>query len=240
MRAIERVVHTNSIEGVFTPKKEWVQIALAAASAASSLLGGLGSSSAAKKAMHAENSRKASSDAWFNKRYSEKALDTASGQATIQRAREILDEQTGRTAGQSAVSGSTTGATAAAKESANRTLGSTISNMEAQHDARKDALLQQHMEDDRQHAQTMQNYESQRSQGIAQAAAGASNALLSAASAMGKGAAGSKTSNTGGSAPTTPADNGLGDASKVYTVGNGTDAPEISGTVDDWRKQIGV
>jgi hypothetical protein len=149
----------------------------------------------------------------------------------------MLDEQSARTAGQSAVSGATSGATAAAKESANRTLGKTIGDMEAAHDARKDSIEQEHLADDRQHAQTMAGYEGQRAQGIAQAAAGASNAMLSAASALSSGA-GSKS--TGGSADKTPADNGLGDASKVYTVGNGVDAPEISGTVDDWRKKIGV
>jgi hypothetical protein len=149
----------------------------------------------------------------------------------------MLDEQSARTAGQAAVSGATSGATAAAKESANRTLGKTIGDMEAAHDARKDSIEQEHLADDRQHAQTMAGYEGQRAQGIAQAAAGASNAMLSAASALSSGA-GSK--GTGSSAPKAPADNGLGDASKVYTVGNGVDAPEISGTVDDWRKKIGV
>ena len=166
-------------------RKEWVQIALAAASVASSLFGGAKSASAAKKAEQEQKARENAENAWYQRRYNENYADTAAGKAMINEAKEYARENWKKASGAAAVTGGTDAATAQAKEAGNKMVADTVRNMAAQDTARKDSVDAQHMKMQDNFAQDRIALQQQRADNIANTASGVSNGLMSAATAMG-------------------------------------------------------
>lgn len=170
----------------FAPsRKEWLPIAMAGASLASSLIGGLSASSAAKDAEERQRLQEAKEEAWYRRKYNENYLDTAAGQALVNRAREYAKENWKRAAGAQAVGGGTDASVAMAKEAGNKMMGDTLSNIAVADQQRKENVDNQHHQAQEKFAQMDMNREMQRAQNITQASQGASNALLSAAGALG-------------------------------------------------------
>lgn len=187
-------VLTRSIERAYQPQRaEWVQVAGIALGAASSILGGLASSRAAKRAEELRQQQDARNDAWFARKYNESYIDTAAGRNAIRQAVDYGKTMTKRAEGAAAVTGGTDAAVAQAKEGANKMIGDTIGNLAAQDTQRKDAAEQTHLAQQAQStAQQMQTQQT-KANAIAQVASGASNALIQGAALMGSGSGGSKT-----------------------------------------------
>lgn len=166
-------------------RKEWVQIALAAASVASSLIGGAQSKKKAEEAEREQRNRENAENAWYQRRYNENYADTAAGKAMINEAKEYARENWKKASGAAAVTGGTDAATAQAKEAGNKMVADTIRNMAAQDTARKDSVDAQHMRMQDNFAQQRIALQQQRADNIANTASGVSNGLMSAATAMG-------------------------------------------------------
>lgn len=166
-------------------RKEWVQIALAAASVASSLIGGAQSKKKAEAAEREQRGRENAENAWYQRRYNENYADTAAGKAMINEAKEYARENWKKASGAAAVTGGTDAATAQAKEAGNKMVADTIRNMAAQDTARKDSADAQHMKMQDNFAQQRIALQQQRADDIANTASGVSNGLMSAATAMG-------------------------------------------------------
>jgi hypothetical protein len=167
-------------------RKEWIQVALAAGSLASSLIGGAKASSAAKEAECRQRAQEASEKAWYTRRYNEDYVDTAAGQNLIRRAKEYARENWRKAAGAQAVAGGTAAATQMAKDAGNKMVGDTIANIAATDQARKAQVDNMHRQAESQFAQMDMNREMQRAQNITNAAQGASNAMASMAGALGQ------------------------------------------------------
>ena len=166
-------------------RKEWVQIALAAAGAASSLFGGAKSASAARKAQRELQLRENRENAWYQRRYNENYADTAAGRALINEAKEYARENWKKASGAAAVTGGTDAAAAQAKEAGNKMVAGAVRNIASQDTARKDAADAQHMKMQDNFSQQRMALQQQRSDSVANAASGVSNAMMSAASTMG-------------------------------------------------------
>lgn len=180
----------------FAPnRKEWIQLALAGASLASSLLGGASASNASKKAEAEQRNEKAKEDAMYNRKRNERYVDTEAGQNLLRRANEAYQRNINRIRGQQSVTGGTDAAAAMAKEQANKAVGDTIADMAAIDTQRRDNADAQQVANDQKHMQMNMQREMQRAQQITQAAQGASNAMMSAAGALG---ASEKTPNLNG------------------------------------------
>ena len=177
----------SRLEQSFKPQvAEWVSVALGALGAGMSILGGVSSANAAKRAEKLRQEQDARNAAWFNRKYNESYIDTAAGRNAIRQAQDFAKRQTQRAEGAAAVTGGTDAAVAQAKESANKMIGDTIGNLAAQDTARKEnaeATYQQQQENST--AWQMQNQQ-MKANAIAQAAQGASNALIQGASLLGE------------------------------------------------------
>ena len=171
-------------------RKEWVQVALAAAGLASSLLGGAKASKAAKEAEKRQRQQEARENAWYNRRYNEDYLDTAAGQNLVRRAKEYARENWKKAQGAAKVGGATEAASAMAKEAGNKMVGDTMANIAAQDTARKARVDNMHRQAEANFAQMDIARENQRAANITQAAQGASNAMLSMAGALGENTSG--------------------------------------------------
>ena len=169
----------SRLEQSFKPQvADWVSVALGALGAATSILGGLSSANAAKRAEKLRQEQDAKNAAWFNKRYNESYIDTAAGRNAIRQAIDYGKRQTQRAEGAAAVTGGTDAAVAQAKEGANRMVGDTIGNLAAQDTARKEQAVETYLgQQERSTAQQMANQQA-KAAGIAQAAQGASNAMM--------------------------------------------------------------
>ena len=195
MRGIERfVADPLGVESFGVRKKEWIQLALAGASLASSLLGGSAASRAAKAAERRQREQEAKEDAWYNRRYNEDYIDTAAGQNLIRRAKEYAKQNWKKAAGAQAVAGGTDAATQMAKDAGNKMVGDTIANIASTDQSRKDNVDNLHRQAESQFAQMDMNRELNRANQITNAAQNASNAIMQMGSAFENG-----TSLTGGS-----------------------------------------
>ena len=225
----------NLFVGVSEQKLIWPALAMAGASLASSLIGGLSASSAAKDAEERQRVQEAKEEAWYRKKYNENWLDTAAGQALVNRAREVAKENWKRAAGAQAVGGGTDASVAMAKEAGNKMMGDTLSNIAVADQQRKENVDNQHHQAQEKFAQMDMNREMQRAQNITQASQGASNALLSAAGALGSANAGAA-SLKGGS-------NGGVDLSKTPSgttiTGSATENPTGNYLFDTMRRLNG-
>lgn len=167
------------MERQFRPQvAELLGFALGAIGAGMSILGGVSSANAAKRAEKLRQEQDAKNAAWFNRKYNESYIDTAAGRNAIRQAIDYGKRQTQRAEGAAAVTGGTDAAVAQAKEGANRMVGDTIGNLAAQDTARKESAEATYLRQQEQStAQQMANQQA-KAAGIAQAAQGASNAMM--------------------------------------------------------------
>ena len=179
------IYNCSRLEHQFKPQvAEWVSVALGALGAGMSILGGLSSANAAKRAEKLRQEQDAKNAAWFNRKYNESYIDTAAGRNAIRQAIDYGKRQTQRAEGAAAVTGGTDAAVAQAKEGANRMVGDTIGNLAAQDTARKEQAEATYLRQQEQStAQQMAN-EKAKAAGIAQAAQGASNAMMTGSSLL--------------------------------------------------------
>ena len=190
-----KIIH-REIERPFQPQRaEFLGIASLALGIGSSILGGVSSAAAAKRAERLRQEQDARNDAWFARRYNESYIDTAAGRNAIRQATDYARTMTQRAEGAAAVTGGTDAAVAQAKEGANKLIGDTIGNLAAQDTARKDAAEAAHIQQQAQSTQMQMQTQQQRANAIAQAASGASNALIAGAQML-------NTSNMGSSGQT--------------------------------------
>ena len=176
---------SSGLERQFRPQvAEFLGIALGAIGAGMSILGGLSSANAAKRAEKLRQEQDAKNAAWFNRKYNESYIDTAAGRNAIRQAIDYGKRQTQRAEGAAAVTGGTDAAVAQAKEGVNRMVGDTIGNLAAQDTARKEQAEATYLRQQEQStAQQMAN-EKAKAAGIAQAAQGASNAMMTGATLL--------------------------------------------------------
>ena len=168
--------------GGYAPRRnEWVGLALAGASLATSIFGGIQSAKAQREAERRLANEKAKNDAWYTRRYNEHTIDTAGGQNMIRMTKDFARENWKKAAGAAAVGGGTDAEVAAAKEAGNRMVGDAIANIEAQDVARKDNVDAAYRQRDAQLSQQQMSLEQQRAANISQVAGGVSNALASGA-----------------------------------------------------------
>ena len=165
-------------------RKEWIAAAIGLGT---SILGGILSSNAAKKAQARQRQQEAKENAWYTRRYNEDYLDTAAGQNLVNKAKEYARENWKKAQGASKVGGATEAASAMAKEAGNKMVGNTMANIAAQDTARKARVDGQHRQAEANFAQMDIQRENQRAANITNAAQGASNAMLSMAGALGGG-----------------------------------------------------
>ena len=177
---------THSLEGAYRPQlAEWVQFAGLALGIGSSILGGLSSANAAKRAEQLRREQDARNNAWFNRKYNESYIDTAAGRNAIRQAQDYARTMTKRAEGAAAVTGGTDAAVAQAKESANKMIGDTIGNLAAQDTARKESAEATHLQQQAQSTAQQMQTQQMRANAIAQAASGTSNALIQGAAMLG-------------------------------------------------------
>ena len=192
------VIRDLSAQPYGISRKEWVQVALAAAGVAGSLFGGIKSGSAARKALREQKARENKENAWYQRRYNENYADTAAGRALINEAKEYARENWKKADGAAAVTGGTDAAVAQAKEAGNKMVADTVRNLATQDTARKDAADDMHMKMQDNYSKERIALEQQRADNIANTAANMSNDMMSAAAAMdGKVSKASKSDLTG-------------------------------------------
>ena len=192
----------------FAPShKQWVVGAIGAGlGLATSLIGGARAAEASREAERRQRAAEARENAWYTRRYNENYVDTAAGQNLVRRAKDYARENWKKAAGAQAVAGGTDAATAMAKEAGNKMVGDTIANIAATDQARKDNVDNMHRQAQEKFAQMDMAREQQRAQNITNAASAASNAILSAASAVDQASSPAKPSLNGGSNNSTPVD----------------------------------
>ena len=175
----------SRLEQSFKPQvAEWVSVALGALGAGMSILGGVSSANAAKRAEELRQQQDARNAAWFNRKYNESYIDTAAGRNAIRQAIDYGKRQTQRAEGAAAVTGGTDAAVAQAKEGANKMVGDTIGQLAEQDTARKEQAEETYLkQQELSTAQQMAN-EKTKAAGIAKAAQGASNAMMTGASLL--------------------------------------------------------
>lgn len=166
----------------FAPrKKRWIGLALAGASLASSIWGGVQSSKAQKAAEQRLANEKAENEAWYRRRYNENYSDTAAGQNMIRIAKDYAKDVWKKAAGAAAVGGGTDADVAEAKEAGNRMVGNTIAQMAATDTSRKDNVDATYRAEKARLNQQQMTLEQQHADNISSVAGGVSDALLQGA-----------------------------------------------------------
>ena len=178
--------NTQDIFRPYQPQApHFLQLAGLAAGVASSILGGVSSANAAKKAEQMRIAQDARNEALFNRRYNQSYLDSAAGRNAIRQATDYAKTITKRAEGAAAVTGGTDAAVAQAKESANKMIGDTMGNLAAQDTARQAQAEETFARQQEQSTAQQMATQQQRANAIAQASAGASNALIQGATMLG-------------------------------------------------------
>ena len=173
------IYNASRLERPYQPQvAEWVGVALGALGAGMSILGGLSSANAAKRAEKLRQEQDAKNAAWFNRKYNESYIDTAAGRNAIRQAIDYGKRQTQRAEGAAAVTGGTDAAVAQAKEGANKMVGDTIGNLAAQDTARKEQAEATYLRQQEQSTAKQMANQQAKAAGIAKAAQGASNAMM--------------------------------------------------------------
>lgn len=222
---IEKIATRGVLDNAFAPmKKNWLPAVLGVAGLASSIFGGIKASDAAKRAAERQREREREENAWYSRRFNEDYLDTKAGQNLVRLAKDRALEHSKRAEGMAAVAGSTDAATQIAKDKGNKMVGDAIANIGAQDQARKDNIDTIHQQNREQYAQMDMDRANQQAQNITKAAEGASNALMSAAAALGNdGAKADLGGESNNSSPYVKSEEG------VY-VGNGVPTVDLRGT----------
>jgi len=171
--------------GGYAPrKKEWIGLALGAASLASSIWGASKAADQQRRAYDELQAERARNEAWYNRRYNESYADTAAGQNMIRMAKDAARENWQREAGAAAVAGGTDAAAAQAKEAGNRMVGDTIAQMAATDTARKDNVDAAYRAEKSRLSQQQIALDQQKAQNTAAVASGVSDALMQGAIAF--------------------------------------------------------
>ena len=180
---------THSLERSFQPQvPHFLGYAALALGVGSTILGGVQSASAARKAERLRREQDAKNAAWFNRKYNESYIDTAAGRNAIRQATDYAKRQTQRAEGAAAVTGGTDAAVAQAKESSNKMIGDTIGNLAAQDTARKENAEATYLQQQENSTAWQMQNQQMKANAIAQVAQGASNALIQGASMLGQSA----------------------------------------------------
>ena len=197
----------SAMSGGYAPRrKEWIGLALAGASLASSIWGGIQSNKAQKEAERRLANEKAANDAWYNRRYNESYADTAAGQNMIRMAKDFARENWKKAAGAAAVGGGTDAEVALQKEAGNRMVGNAIAQMAATDTARKDNVDASYRARQSQLNQQQMSLDQQRAANISQVASGVSDALISGATYLEGSKSGTGSPGGGGVNPATKTD----------------------------------
>lgn len=186
---VDRII--KSQVGVYNPfgfvPKEFIGTAIGAGlSVASSVIGGIASAKATKRAEDEAKAQNARNNAWYTRRYNEDYLDTAAGQNLMRQAKEYADRNWKRQQGAQAVGGGTDAATAMAKEAGNKMIGDTVANIASADVQRKDNVDRIHLQQENAYSQQKQNFAMQNAQNVANVAGATSDALMQAGSAWDK------------------------------------------------------
>lgn len=176
----------SDMSGGYAPRKKEVlplavPLAFAAASAATSIFGGVKSANANREAQKALKSESNATEAERRRRLAEGYLDTSAGQNLLRILREERDKIWKREEGSASVAGGTEAAKAMAKEAGNNMTGDTVANIAAQDTARNDAIDASYRADLSRLNQQQIAAQQAQGQADAQAASGASNAFMNAA-----------------------------------------------------------
>jgi hypothetical protein len=168
------------------PKKEMpvplaIPLAMAGASLASSIFGGISSKKAADRERARLEEERRRTEAERKRKANEDYIDTAAGQNLLRVARQERDKMWQREAGAAAVAGGTDAATAMAKESGNRMMGETIANIAANDTARKDQIDASYRQDLSRINQQQIAADREQAQNTAAVAGQASSALMQGA-----------------------------------------------------------
>lgn len=158
-----------------------VPLVMAGASLASSIFGGAKSAKANREAQRKLAAERATVEAERRRRMNEDYLDTAAGQNLLRIARDERDRMWKREAGAAAVAGGTDAAKAMAKEQGNRMIGDTVAGIAVQDSQRKDSVDAAYRSEIARLNQQDRANDEARGQAIAQAASGASSALMQGA-----------------------------------------------------------
>ena len=158
-----------------------IPVAMAAASAISSIWGGSKSAKAQREAQRQLEAERAATEAERRRRMNEDYLDTAAGQNLLRVARDERDRMWRREQGAAAVGGSTDAAVAVAKDQGNRMIGDTIANIAANDSSRKDNIDASYRSELSRLKQQEIATQQARGQAIAEAAGGVSSALMQGA-----------------------------------------------------------
>lgn len=158
----------------------WIGAAIGAAGGvASGIIGGIAAGKAARRAERRQRAQEAAEEAWYNRRYNEDYLDTAAGQNLVRRAKDFARESWQKASGAQAVAGGTAASSQMAKDAGNRMVGDTIANIAASDQQRKSHVDDLHRQAEGQFAQMDMQRDLQKAQNITNAAAAASNAMMS-------------------------------------------------------------
>ncbi len=215
---------SGDLSGGYAPrKKEWIGLALAGASLASSIFGGIQSSKAQKEAERKLANEKAANEAWYNRRYNEHTIDTAAGQNMIRMAKDYARETWKKASGAAAVGGGTDADVAAAKEAGTKMVGNAIAQIEAQDVARKDNIDATYRSEKARLNQQQMTLAQQQAANISSVASGVSDALMTGAM---------MTAGTKGIVQGSPGGSGVTAATKPSAL----EKMGIS-TNDDWMKK---
>ena len=173
-----------SVQNGYVPKKEIpiaIPLVMAALSAASSAYGASKSSSANREAQGKLEAEKAKTEAERTKAKYQSWIDTASGRNTLRMLRETGLEEVRRMQGAAAVGGVSDAAVAKEKELQNLKQAEVIAQANANFEDRKDNVDASYRQQLSGLTQQQIAAEQAKSQAIAQAASGVSNALMQGA-----------------------------------------------------------
>lgn len=160
-----------------------IPLAMAGGSLVSSIFGGIFGSSSAREALRQQEHERNRLAAERLRKTNENYIDTAAGQNMLRVARDEAQRIWKRESGAAAVAGGTAAASAMAKEQGNKMVGDTIANIAAQDTARKDNIDAQYRSEIARANQGIIQSKQAQAEAIAQAAGGASSALMNMAAA---------------------------------------------------------
>jgi len=141
-----------------------------------SIVGGIFSAKAARKAVDNLNNAQKENQDWYDRRYNEDATQRADAQALLQRTEDSIKERNRQAAGTAAVMGGSSEAVAATKQANNAAIADAVANVTSLNEQRKDNIENSYLnQKDNINAQKRQ-VEWNRANNIAQAASGLASA----------------------------------------------------------------
>ena len=157
-------------------RKEWIAAAIGLGT---SILGGVLSSNAAKKAQAEQRKKEAAENAWYTRRYNEDYLDTSAGQKLVNKAKEAALAASKRADAATKVGGGTEAYKAMIKEQGNKLVADTMANAAVADQSNKRYVDDVHQKNLQQFANERIRIQDQKTAAITDAAQNASNALMS-------------------------------------------------------------